>query len=615
MYKLIIEDEEGNTTIVPLVKDEITIGRKDGNTIRLTERNISRHHARLIKNDGSVFIEDLDSYNGVKVNGERIAARTNLQEGDLIEIGDYNFALQWLEDEPPWKSHSMGMTAVTRELVVQQQDRTTAVMRLPVEDPRRCKRLPVLERDEIAPERAARLIANWSKSKNTEFDLHQRHMVIGSGPDCDIRLSHASIVPHHAVVTFDGTGYAISALEEDLPVTVNGQSYNRVELRSKDLIELGRVKLRFLDPDGIGSYGEEDEDSTMHEVPTREMPLPKEMSAEKKKKWIPLVVIFLFLAVAAAAYLIYRHYNPTRSQQAESRPGKLERRSEPQKIPSRDEPPGSTAQQDYEQGKKKLEAGDLAAAEAKLREALSKAPKHVQAKRLMEDVERERKAEKKLDEIKKAVAIGRYDRAWKMLSSVPAGTKAAEQAKEMQPGLLEQYKAFLLQEASQAKEASELEEALIYLDQVLGLEPDNTFAIHLKQSVLGLQKKSATQNSQAGETVRAKAGGSKAEKIGRRNRNTETNRLMNKAMQAFEAGRYPESITHLKEVIWLNPAHCSALKNIATCYAREEQMSEAESYYQKFVDMCPRHKDVEQVQLILDQVQQMRREQQPQELP
>ena len=36
MYKLIIEDDEGKTTEVPIIRDEITVGRKEGNTIRLT---------------------------------------------------------------------------------------------------------------------------------------------------------------------------------------------------------------------------------------------------------------------------------------------------------------------------------------------------------------------------------------------------------------------------------------------------------------------------------------------------------------------------------------------------------------------------------------------------
>src|ERR1700679_441741 len=94
MYKLIIEDDEGKTTVVPLIRDEITIGRKEGNTIRLTERNVSRRHAKLLKQNGSVFIEDLTSYNGIKVNGDRIAGRAPVNEGDRIQIGDYQLALK-----------------------------------------------------------------------------------------------------------------------------------------------------------------------------------------------------------------------------------------------------------------------------------------------------------------------------------------------------------------------------------------------------------------------------------------------------------------------------------------------------------------------------------------
>src|SRR5206468_6197402 len=94
MYKLIIEDDEGKTTVVPLIRDEITIGRKEGNTIRLTERNVSRRHAKLVKSNGSVVIEDLQSYNGIKINGDRIAGRASVAEGDRIQIGDYQLALK-----------------------------------------------------------------------------------------------------------------------------------------------------------------------------------------------------------------------------------------------------------------------------------------------------------------------------------------------------------------------------------------------------------------------------------------------------------------------------------------------------------------------------------------
>src|SRR5262249_35594702 len=94
MYKLIIQDDEGKTTVVPLIRDEITIGRKEGNTIRLTERNVSRKHARIVKSNGAVVVEDLDSYNGVKVNGARIQGRVAVNESDRIQIGDYLLELK-----------------------------------------------------------------------------------------------------------------------------------------------------------------------------------------------------------------------------------------------------------------------------------------------------------------------------------------------------------------------------------------------------------------------------------------------------------------------------------------------------------------------------------------
>ena len=94
MFKLTIEDDEGKTTVVPLARDEMTIGRLEGNTIRLTERNVSRRHARLVRQNGALYIEDLASFTGVRVNGAKIATPTPLREGDEVQIGDYRLALR-----------------------------------------------------------------------------------------------------------------------------------------------------------------------------------------------------------------------------------------------------------------------------------------------------------------------------------------------------------------------------------------------------------------------------------------------------------------------------------------------------------------------------------------
>ena len=106
MFKLVISDDEGQTTVVPLLRDQITIGRQAGNTIRLTERNVSRNHARLVKRNGAYIIEDLGSYNGVTVNGQRVDATAELSSGDQLGsmlqltgpgIGGVKVSRVWLE--------------------------------------------------------------------------------------------------------------------------------------------------------------------------------------------------------------------------------------------------------------------------------------------------------------------------------------------------------------------------------------------------------------------------------------------------------------------------------------------------------------------------------------
>lgn len=64
----------------------VTIGRVSSNTVHLADAKASREHARILFRDGGWWVEDLDSSNGTKVNGEPVQ-RHRLQAGDEIRIG------------------------------------------------------------------------------------------------------------------------------------------------------------------------------------------------------------------------------------------------------------------------------------------------------------------------------------------------------------------------------------------------------------------------------------------------------------------------------------------------------------------------------------------------
>jgi hypothetical protein len=64
----------------------ITIGREEGNLLRLNDERISRFHAKVQIDNGDVILTDLESTNGTKVNGKAVQIR-RLRPGDHIGIG------------------------------------------------------------------------------------------------------------------------------------------------------------------------------------------------------------------------------------------------------------------------------------------------------------------------------------------------------------------------------------------------------------------------------------------------------------------------------------------------------------------------------------------------
>ncbi|MEO1652332.1 MAG: FHA domain-containing protein [Bacteroidota bacterium] len=69
-----------------LNKPTITIGRGTNNDIIIPEQTVSSKHATITIENGSFFINDLDSTNGTFVNGSRVSAKI-LKSGDLIKLG------------------------------------------------------------------------------------------------------------------------------------------------------------------------------------------------------------------------------------------------------------------------------------------------------------------------------------------------------------------------------------------------------------------------------------------------------------------------------------------------------------------------------------------------
>src|SRR6185436_4021866 len=64
----------------------VTIGREEGNVLRLNDERVSRYHAKIQIEDNDVIVTDLDSTNGTRVNGATVQIR-RLRPGDQLSIG------------------------------------------------------------------------------------------------------------------------------------------------------------------------------------------------------------------------------------------------------------------------------------------------------------------------------------------------------------------------------------------------------------------------------------------------------------------------------------------------------------------------------------------------
>jgi predicted component of type VI protein secretion system len=76
-----------------VTRDMTVIGRREDCDLRIPLGDVSRKHCRLIKDDGTLRIEDLGSSNGTFINGERVQ-QAELTAGDTLQVGPVVFVAQ-----------------------------------------------------------------------------------------------------------------------------------------------------------------------------------------------------------------------------------------------------------------------------------------------------------------------------------------------------------------------------------------------------------------------------------------------------------------------------------------------------------------------------------------
>ena len=103
----ILYEMDGRQVVVPLDRDELTIGRDPSNDVVIGEPYVSRWHAKVYKTKGGWSVMDLESKCGIQINDKK-TVDGELAHGDCIFIEE--MCLTFMEEEgsvPPRSTASV----------------------------------------------------------------------------------------------------------------------------------------------------------------------------------------------------------------------------------------------------------------------------------------------------------------------------------------------------------------------------------------------------------------------------------------------------------------------------------------------------------------------------
>jgi len=84
----------GGGDAIPLFKKGLLVGRRESCDIVLRFSNVSAHHCQLSVSAGYWYVRDLQSRNGVKVNGVRVTDK-RVDPGDVLSIAKHKYELRY----------------------------------------------------------------------------------------------------------------------------------------------------------------------------------------------------------------------------------------------------------------------------------------------------------------------------------------------------------------------------------------------------------------------------------------------------------------------------------------------------------------------------------------
>ncbi len=303
------------TKTVLLDEETITFGRDQTCQVVLAQQAVSRNHARISRDGTLFFLEDLGSSFGTSVNGQKLpkGEKRLLRNGDVIAIAQFDVTFDRVAEGS--SEDVSGKTSFLSRKVVKD----------------------VMKGLAAGGENAYfRVMNGATEGQRIEIADAQEYIFGRDAADADIVLNDDLVSRKHVKVRRDWSGTHVEDLGSRNGIKLNKKRTRKATIKDRDELEIGGVRLLFIDPSEVRedpvvmSSSQDDEEGTLANKPEDDPP-----SVEVKQE-----------------------EEPAADAPAEEEPAAEEPADEPQKTeddpPAEEEPAQEEEEEAADEGPRKL---------------------------------------------------------------------------------------------------------------------------------------------------------------------------------------------------------------------------------------------------------------------
>lgn len=232
MARLILTFNKQVIKEYPFLKESVTIGREEDNTIVISNLAVSGYHARIDKTGSDYIVTDLQSTNGTFVNNKKVVSQ-KLAHGDNILVGKHIILFVASEKK------------VQRDAKSGKADLGKTMMLDTVKQKELLKKQKTPPKPVAAPEKIG-VISFIDGSSIGDIVLKKKLTKIGKADTSEIKLSGVFMGATAATISRRPAGYTIAYTGGITKLKVNGEVIkDSILLKDFDTIELGSYKFQF----------------------------------------------------------------------------------------------------------------------------------------------------------------------------------------------------------------------------------------------------------------------------------------------------------------------------------------------------------------------------------